>query len=455
MIIYPFKDEDLYLLPHSGGDYILYAPLRRALISISPPMVQALQNYLNNGSKALSETEKSLLGHLAAAEMFQGEALAPPIQPSMTEFLPHQVTLFLTSRCNLRCTYCYADAGRKNIEMPWEVAKAAIDLVVANALTLGSPRFMVGFHGGGEPTVAWKLLTKATDYAHQLARENNLEVDIFAASNGLLSPKQRKYISEKFTNINISLDGPEDIQNLNRPKVNGEGSWPEIRDSLFYFDQQEFPYGFRATITKATVERLPEIVTSFIEQFQPQYIQLEPAWSCGRCLTSGEEPPDDQLFIEKYLEAKKLAAPSGINVHYSAARLDTLTSKFCAAPGDNFTVLPEGVVTSCYEITEFDDPRAELFHYGKFDFETEKFQFQDERLARLRSLTVDQFHHCSDCFCKWHCAGDCLSKVFAESGSTLHSGSSRCDMNRTLTKHQLVATLEENRKENSHTGDNL
>ena len=447
MTSFPFQDEDLFLLPRHQGDYILYAPLRRAIVSINPALAQALQKFLTHGEARLSGDEIAYLEQLQATGIFAGPAPAPPLQPRVKDFLPFQATLFLTSRCNLRCTYCYADAGRKDVEMPWEVAKAAVDLVAENALMLGNPGFMVGFHGGGEPTVAWDLLTKTTDYAHSLAKKKNLSLEIFAASNGLLSSKQREYVAENFTNLNISLDGPEDIQNANRPTAGGKGSWQGIKETLLYFDQQSFPYGFRATITRASVSRLSEIVECFIREFNPEYIQLEPAWSCGRCLTSGETPPDDEDFINNYLEACRLAENSGVNIHYSAARLDTLTSKFCAAPGDSFTILPEGIVTSCYEITEADDPRAQLFHFGCYDNQKGEFSFDDHKLERLRGLTVDQFQHCSDCFCKWHCAGDCLSKVFEDGNASEHHGTSRCHMNRALTRQQLLKTMNTNSPE--------
>jgi uncharacterized protein len=439
-----YQHEDLFLLPQNEEQYILYAPLRRAIAAISPSLALALQKFLQEGEDGLNSTEKELLDQLEQTGIFAGPAPEPPLQPKVEEFLPFQATLFLTSRCNLRCTYCYADAGKKDVEMPWPVAKNAVDFVAANALKLGSGKMVVGFHGGGEPTVAWDLLVKITDYAHKIASENDLELEIYAASNGLLSPVQREYIAQNFSNLNISLDGPEDIQNTNRPTVGGKGSWLGIKETLDYFDQRSFPYGFRATITRVSVSRLNEIVSCFTREFKPEYIQIEPAWSCGRCLTSGETPPDDKVFIKNFIAASKQARDSGVNIHYSAARLDTLTSKFCAAPGDNFTVLPEGIVTSCYEITEGDDPRAELFHFGRFSPEKGQFEFDDAKLARLRTLTVDQFDHCSDCFCKWHCAGDCLSKVFQTSDEKQHSGSSRCEMNRALTRQQLLETMTTN-----------
>jgi uncharacterized protein len=169
---------------------------------------------------------------------------------------------------------------------------------------------------------------------------------------------------------------------------------------------------------------------------------LEPAWLCGRCHATGERPPSDRDFIEQFLAASQRAGELGVLLHYSGARLDVLTSKFCAAPGDGFSVLPEGAATSCFEVTELDDPRAELFHYGRYDEVEKRFVFDRKKIETLRKYSVDNIPYCRDCFCRWHCAGDCLAKVLEKSGLKGHQGSIRCELNRALTMRYLDDLVE-------------
>jgi uncharacterized protein len=135
--------------------------------------------------------------------------------------------------------------------------------------------------------------------------------------------------------------------------------------------------------------------------------------------------------------AYRRAEELGVNMIYSGLRVDSLLSKFCAAPGDGFNILPEGMVTSCYEITEQDDPKAELFYYGHFSSETKRFEFDMKKIERLKQYSVEHLEFCRDCFCKWHCAGDCISKVFDAGGSFVHAGSPRCGLNRSLSLLEL------------------
>jgi uncharacterized protein len=258
-----------------------------------------------------------------------------------------------------------------------------------------------------------------------------------------LSREQREFIVRHFATVTVSLDGPPDIQDYNRPKVDGSGSHADVRQSREFFDEQKFFYGIRATITAGTVGRMVEIVERLAGDFRPGYLHLEPAWLCGRCVTTGERPPEDDDFADNFLDAQEAGRRLGVDVHYSGARLDVLTCKFCAAPGDGFTVLPDGSVTSCFEVMDVDDPRAGIFHYGQYDSATRAMCFDQKRLDELQRLSVENLPFCRDCFCKWHCAGDCLAKVFARSGAAIHQGSCRCGLNRALTVKQMERLVRE------------
>jgi uncharacterized protein len=433
--------EEIFVVPRREDEYFLYAPLRRRLAVVNGSAVVVLARFLEAGAEALDACGRALVDSLTAKGLLGEPVPAPPLFPEGYRLLPHEVTLFLTSRCNLRCRYCYADAGRKSADMPFATARAAIDLVARNAGLAGLPRFGVGFHGGGEPTVAWDLLVRCVEHARAKAEECGLEAEVFAATNGVLGPEQREYVARHFTSVNVSLDGPPDIQDRNRRRADGGGSYADVAETLRYFARAGLHHGVRATVTAATVDRMREVVEWFAREFRLAYVHLEPVWLCGRCARSGERPPDDAAFEARFLEAAERGAALGLPVLYSGARLDALSSRFCAAPGDGFNVLPEGLVTSCYEVTEPDDPRARIFHYGRCEGGT--FVFDEERLASLRCYSVEHLEHCADCFCRWHCAGDCLARALEASGSGAHAGTPRCELNRALTRAHLDRLVRE------------
>jgi uncharacterized protein len=436
----------LFVIQRDDGKYLIYSPLNRRIGLTNKSGANVIARFLD--SESLNDRDMQYIRSLYESGLLTETPLKEPVTPENEGFMPHIVTLFPTSRCNLRCRYCYANAGWKDSEMNFATAKAAIDLVATNAGLLGLPQFTVGFHGGGEPTLAWELITQAVDYAKAIAEQKGLETEIYAATNGMFNTKQRDYILKNFSNLNISFDGPPDIQNYNRPTASGAPSYALALKNMKCLDDNGFEYGVRATVTATTVNRLPEIAEWFSKELKIKYLHIEPVWLCGRCLTTGEEVPEDDDFIKNFLEAQEITEKAGISLLYSGLRYDALLSKFCGAAGNGFNVLPDGIVTSCYEITEADNPKAELFHYGRYDAASGQFVFDKVKLARLQQYAVEKIPYCRDCFCKWHCAGDCISKVFDLSGDFTNQGSPRCKLNRKLTLIQLNKLLTKNDNDN-------
>jgi uncharacterized protein len=152
--------------------------------------------------------------------------------------------------------------------------------------------------------------------------------------------------------------------------------------------------------------------------------------------------PNAQEFVNNFREARKVAAAFGRTLSYSGARLDVLTNVFCKACGDSAVVTPSGDITSCYEIADAKDPLAQVFFFGRYDSQTRSFAVDEDRRARLFGLSVLDKPRCQDCFCKWHCAGDCPAKVLHAESAGPQDLPYRCFINRELTKDQLVATLQ-------------
>ena len=147
--------SNIFVLPDRGR-FIVFAPVRGLIFRANAEAVAELQECCaRQDPAALSPAVAGALG--GTDWIFEEDRLA--VGPENQIFAPNRVTLFLTNRCNLRCTYCYAEAGDKPpAEMNRELWRAAVDYVFENARSKNLP-VHVGFHGGGEPTRAWETLT--------------------------------------------------------------------------------------------------------------------------------------------------------------------------------------------------------------------------------------------------------------------------------------------------------
>jgi uncharacterized protein len=196
------------------------------------------------------------------------------------------------------------------------------------------------------------------------------------------------------------------------------------------------------TVTNGSVHRLDESITFICEHFRPNKIQVEPVFVEGRAKKNHAEVSDLDLFIDQFIKGLNRAEEKGIQLFYSGARLDVLTQRFCLAACRAFVVTPEGDVTTCFETYGRDHPLSDRFMVGRFRGEA-GFNLQKKKIDDHFNRTVDDISYCDGCFCRWHCAGDCAVKTYAEKTPEGFQPTRRCYLNQELTKFLLLKNIKE------------
>jgi len=451
--------QELFAIPQ-GDDFIVYAPLQGVALLCNASLVNLLRRLYNGDVSVLADPTYAEVagllqetGLLINGEQIGKEADALKVEQSSSVFSPTRVTFLVTTNCNLRCVYCYASAGERNMTIPFEVCQAAIDLVVANAVDLDVPDCHIAFHGGGEPTTAFSLIRQCVDYAHETTGRYGKRSSFSLVTNGVLTHNQIKWLAANMTSISVSLDGPPDIQNRQRPLKDGQGSFDLVFSTVKSLERLGTRPFLRATITNESVGRMREISRFFCQNFDTQEFQLEPVAVCGRCVTTGYREPTVEEFVAGVEEATEEAAKFGKKAVCSAA-LETfpnLMEAYCGVTAPNFAITPEGIVTACYEVSESSDPRGEFFYYGYYDGTQRCFVFNEEVIQKLRGRVIQNIERCRDCFCRWQCAGDCpVRSVWRfPTSETSDETDFRCQVTRELLKRRLAQTLREQSKVSS------
>jgi uncharacterized protein len=425
---------ELFTILLAPDRYLVYAPLRRAAFVANAAVV----NRLADAAEGVPLPEDDSTELLRQLEIVGAGAEPKPVTHFGGDPAPTAVTLFLTTACNLRCTYCYASAGDTPVRtMPIEVARRGIDFVAGNAHRLGQSAFEIAFHGGGEPSVNWRTMTAALAHGQSKALELGLEVRAAAATNGMLSAHQIDWMIAELDSVSLSFDGLPAAHDRHRITIDGRGSSERVMHTLRRFDEAGFRYGIRVTVTQDQIAALPDGIDFICRRFAPERIQVEPAYQLGRW--AGAPSAETEAFVAAYREAQARARAHGRDINYSAARLDTLTNHFCGITQDSFALSPDGNVSACYEAFSESLRWAPVFFYGKPDPGAGAgYRFDRAKLDHLRAQTVDHRAHCQGCFAKWHCAGDCHHKALAINGEVEFAGTERCHITRELTKDLII-----------------
>lgn len=144
----------------------------------------------------------------------------------------HVFTLGLTTKCNLRCTYCCYSGNYRNTRSHGtnSMEFKDVDKVLRFINTNASQRPIIISFYGGESLLEIDILKEFVRKAQRLWKD---DVKFELSTNGtLLSDENIEYfVSHKFT-LFVSLDGSASIHDRQRIYSSGKGSFGVIRKSL-------------------------------------------------------------------------------------------------------------------------------------------------------------------------------------------------------------------------------
>jgi len=176
-----------------------------------------------------------------------------PLDPPPT----HALSLAVAQKCNLGCTYCYAQQGEfggaaKNMAL--EQAERAVDLLIEGAAP--GVRLNLAFLGG-EPLVNRPVLQAATVRAAAGAKRRGVSVTFSITTNGtLLTEADADFFESHGFAVTVSLDGPREAHDALRPYKNGRGSFDSVmrRVEPLLSRQRRMQVGARVTVTPSNLE---------------------------------------------------------------------------------------------------------------------------------------------------------------------------------------------------------
>jgi len=438
----PSISAELFTIPVDGV-FLVYAPLRQAGFLANGEVVNRIAD-LQEGQRGddTQPEQRDLIEFLRRLQIVDGGEEVRPITTSSGTPKPTTVTLFLTTACNLRCTYCYAAAGDTPTRvMPIEVARRGIDFVIANAIELGRPVIEIAYHGGGEPSVNWTTLTDSFDYATERAKSMGLEAHASLATNGVMPDYKIDWITTHLDGVSLSFDGLPEVHDAHRLTVAGQGSSDQVMHTIRRFDAAGFNYGLRLTVTRENIPKMEASIRFICENFRPSRIQVEPAYQLGRWRDAPSS--ETAAFIEGFRAARAAAREYGQKTEFSAARVGSLSNHFCGITQDSFCLTADEQVSACYETFIKENEWARRFFYGSYDPSESTYRFNLPVLNNLRNQTVEQRTFCQGCFAKWTCGGDCYHKSLTVNGEGEFAGSDRCHIIRELTKDQILEKIAE------------
>lgn len=214
------------------------------------------------------------------------------------------ITFIVTKDCQLACRYCYLVGKNSKERMSWEVAKQAIDYILADETAFQEESVVWEFIGG-EPFLEIELIDTICDYLKkEMFRLDHHWFNSYRFSfstNGINydSPKVQQFIekNKSHLSIGITIDGTEQKHDLNRiyKGENERGSYQDVVRNIPLWLSQFPGAGTKVTISS---EDLPYVKESVLHLFSLGIHEV----SINCVFEDVWKEDDDKLFEEQLME---------------------------------------------------------------------------------------------------------------------------------------------------------
>jgi uncharacterized protein len=393
---------------------------------------QALANELMHSDAVAQHALLVRFGLDAPAQITEVALEAPKL---------HALSLAIAQKCNLACTYCYAEQGSFG-ERPQNMALAtaiqAVDLLLEQATE--SKRANLAFLGG-EPLANRADLRACVEYADAKAKSTGVDLSFSITSNGTLLNADDAHFFERYAfAVTISLDGLKDQHDQLRPfksKTDQAGLKSSFSRTIERVKplidlQNRMQVSARVTVTPHN-QNLPEVLDHFVALgfhsvgFSPML----------RSPTGRDELQSDQLKAllgQMIACGEKTESMLRAGHRYPFANLMNALKEIakgthrpypCGAGAGYLGVAADGNLSACHRFVG--DAKAS---FGSL-------QMGIDRQAQsnwLKQRHVHQQSPCKDCWARYLCGGGCHHEVIAR-------GRNACDYIRGWLQYCLEAYL--------------
>lgn len=425
----PYSPQ-IHLIKGANSTQLLM-PNGNRIYRISSQMEQRLTHMLSMKDETGITAELVTLGLDAPVLITDDPLQSPPL---------HAISLAIAQKCNMGCSYCYADQGdfggpMKN--MPLEKAKRAIDLLLDKHVE--GEKVQLTFLGG-EPLINRKALKEATEYAYEKASDKKINIGFSITTNGtLLTTDDVTFFEQYGFSVTISLDGLKEQHDMLRPMKGGTGSYDRIIENIkpLLAAQRKMQVSARVTVTPNNLE-LPETLDAFIKMgfHSVGFSPLLRSSSGTKEMSAADMKKMLAGMIAcglKFEESvlKKQRYPF-LNMVNALKEIDKGTHRPypCGAGAGYMGVSADGDLAACHRFVN--EPAGKM---GDIANGIDPL-LQNNWLA---SRHVHQQEPCNQCWARYHCGGGCHHEV-------LEKGRNACDYIRgwlhyTIQAHERLSRM--------------
>jgi uncharacterized protein len=211
--------------PYNNGSLVLYSLLSTAVVLVEEDVLDRMRN----GTLSPDEQDElSGLGFLVNNPEEERNAVCSLMDRKNAAGTTLSLLSVMNLDCNLSCVYCFEGGMKGKLYMNGETADLLVDFI-SSRLHPEIKTVKIDFYGG-EPLLSLSRIGDISRKVRALAEKKGIEYRFSLVTNGTLLTS--KVVSELvllgLEGARVTLDGPRENHNANRPFKTGKGTFDII-----------------------------------------------------------------------------------------------------------------------------------------------------------------------------------------------------------------------------------
>lgn len=330
-----------------------------------------------------------------------------------------------TFNCNFRCSYCYLTNNTKSDDyvMPVVTVKKLIDDLVRLENYQKHKSITFIWHGG-EPLL-WgvenfkEVFSYTDEYKHRILFRHRVQTNLSLIDDDFIA-----LFKQYNVRIGFSLDGPKDINDRYRKRMDGTGTYDTIINNLYKCRGAGLNVGAIIVASSAFKNRIPELYDFICEhrlnfKFNPLFLSGE-ARECKNLSLSPIEYArmSNELFDLWFFDREHHVKESTFVDVASAFLTDNRRINGCMFSSncqDNFMAIsPKGEVFPCGRFCDTN----KKYSYGNINKDSLEIILKRRKdSAQYRRAEFIRNSDCKDCSFFTICHGGCLHDGYLKAGN--------------------------------------
>jgi len=353
--------------------------------------------------------------------------------------------MIVTTHCNLRCRYCYAEGGAYGMprqQMSADLARQAVKWALQLFPLITALQFF-----GGEPSLncgAIQAVCETFEQQYAVGHLERLPQYAMVTNGTCLSPHLEELIRRYRMHLTYSIDGPSEVHDCNRHFLSGRGSYQK---TITNFKRLRVAggvnMGVEVTFSPQALDAgygIWELARFSLTELGLSEPHIAPVASAPGGVTSWDGRIDEAVASYRVATANSLQSLlEGHYVGFSivSGMLRTLTLKrprnvICPAGASTLAVDPQGDVYPCFMFAG--QPELRL---GNVNISPDRTIFLDRLQAFMRHNRKDTHVACRECWARSLCSG-CLGDTQLSTGALDRESPMMCAVMKAVAEETML-----------------